>query len=187
MNSPGKNIAVGNHSLLQGIFQTQGWMWFGAFPGAFGLGRAQPQRSSCGGILEFRRGIQSSSCVGPGKSYLPFEFKGRAGVVWKGFPAFPAHLRMRPVSRGNSRRPRGVRPRLEGKPRTPLSSRVATRVSWSPLSALNRVKPPLQFGEIREPLVRRQGSQVSMRVARGSAPGFPVLHQLPECDQTHVH
>ena len=24
--------------------------------------------------------------------------------VWKGFPAFPAHLRMRPVSRGNSRR-----------------------------------------------------------------------------------
>ena len=24
---------------------------------------------------------------------------------------------------------------LEGKPRTPLSSRVATRVSWSPLSA----------------------------------------------------
>ena len=25
-------------------------------------------------------------------------------VVWKGFPAFPAHLRMRPVSRGNSRR-----------------------------------------------------------------------------------
>ena len=25
-------------------------------------------------------------------------------VVWKGFPAFPAHLRMRPVARGNSRR-----------------------------------------------------------------------------------
>ena len=24
-------------------------------------------------------------------------------VVWKGFPAFPAHLRMRPSSRGNSR------------------------------------------------------------------------------------
>ena len=29
-----------------------------------------------------------------------------------------------------SRLPRGVRPRLEGKPRTPLSSRVATRGSW---------------------------------------------------------
>ena len=27
-------------------------------------------------------------------------------MVWKGFPAFPAHLRMRPVSRGNSRRGR---------------------------------------------------------------------------------
>ena len=28
---------------------------------------------------------------------------------------------------------RGVRPRLEGKPRTPLSCRVATGISWSPL------------------------------------------------------
>ena len=37
---------------------------------------------------------------------------------------------------GHSRLTRGVRPRLEGKPRTPLSSRVATRVSWSPLSGL---------------------------------------------------
>ena len=36
----------------------------------------------------------------------------------------------------HTRLPRGVRPRLEGKPRTPLSSRVATRVSWSPLSGL---------------------------------------------------
>ena len=107
---------------------------------------------------------------------------------------------------------RGVRPRLEGKQRTRLSSRVATRISWSPLSGLKGVKPPLHFGErardcspghvgkegpspredggvsglssscgalggflarhdedLREPLVRRQGSQVSLRVARGSA------------------
>ena len=40
----------------------------------------------------------------------------------------------------------GVRPRLEGKQRTPLSSRVATRVSWSPLSGLKGGKPPLVFG-----------------------------------------
>ena len=31
--------------------------------------------------------------------------------------------------------------RLEGKPRTPLSSRVATRVSWSPLSGLKGPSP----------------------------------------------
>ena len=43
--------------------------------------------------------------------------------------------------------PRGVRPRLEGKPRTALSSRVATRVSWSPLSILKGLQPPLPFGE----------------------------------------
>ena len=44
-------------------------------------------------------------------------------------------------SRGEAkaRLPRGVRPRLEGKPRTPLSSRVATRVSWSPLSGLKLI------------------------------------------------
>ena len=42
---------------------------------------------------------------------------------------------------------RGVRPRLEGKQRTRLSSRVATRISWSPLSGLKGVNPPLQFGE----------------------------------------
>ena len=30
----------------------------------------------------------------------------------------------------------GVRPRLEGKQRTRLSSRLATRISWSPLSGL---------------------------------------------------
>ena len=45
----------------------------------------------------------------------------RACVVWKGFPAFPAHLRMRPVSRGNSRRatwvgPHAERPRFPGPP-----------------------------------------------------------------------
>ena len=43
---------------------------------------------------------------------------------------------LRLTSIEHSRLPRGVRPRLEGKPRTPLSSRVATRVSWSPLSGL---------------------------------------------------
>ena len=43
-----------------------------------------------------------------------------------------------PKGRGH---PRGVRPRLEVKPKTPLSSRVATRVSWSPLSGLKGVRP----------------------------------------------
>ena len=41
---------------------------------------------------------------------------------------------------------RGIWPRLEGKQRTWLSSRVATRISWSPLSGLKGVNP-LQFGE----------------------------------------
>ena len=46
------------------------------------------------------------------------------------------------ISGLHSRLPRGVRPRLEGKPRTPLSSRVATRVSCSPLRGL---KGPWDF------------------------------------------
>ena len=32
-----------------------------------------------GGILELRRGIQDASCVGPGKSNLPFELRRKAG------------------------------------------------------------------------------------------------------------
>lgn len=35
--------------------------------------------SSYGGILELRRGIQAASCVGPGKSNLPFELRRKAG------------------------------------------------------------------------------------------------------------
>ena len=35
--------------------------------------------SSCGGILELRRGSQPSSWVGPGKPNLPLELRGRAG------------------------------------------------------------------------------------------------------------
>ena len=35
--------------------------------------------SSWGGILELLLGIQASSCVGPGRSNLPFEFRWRTG------------------------------------------------------------------------------------------------------------
>ena len=45
------------------------------------------------------------------------------------------------ISGLHSRLPRGVRPRLEGKQRTPLSSRVATRISWCPLSGLKGAWP----------------------------------------------
>ena len=43
---------------------------------------------------------------------------------------------------------RWVTPRLKWKQRTPLSSRVATCNSWSPLSRLKGVQPPLPFGPI---------------------------------------
>ena len=51
------------------------------------------------------------------------------------------------ISGLHSRLLRGVRPRLQWKGRTPLPSRVTTRISWSPLSGLKGVKPPLPFGE----------------------------------------
>ena len=50
-------------------------------------------------------------------------------VVWKGFPAFPAHLRMRPVSRGNSRRATWGQASSCLRKGTPLASRVAQGVS----------------------------------------------------------
>ena len=86
--------------------------------------------------------------IGPGKPNLPLGLRGKAGggarvtagpkrphlSVCPG-PNFPLQGRQG-ISGLHSRLPRGVRPRLEGKPRIPLSSRVATRVSWSPLSGL---------------------------------------------------
>ena len=65
-----------------------------------------------------------------------------------------------------SHRARGVRPRLEGKQMTPLSSRVATRVSWSPLSGL-KTEP--------HPAPRRQ---VSPRPCRAPG-GFPAILATP--------
>ena len=47
----------------------------------------------------------------------------------------------------HSRLTRGVRPRLQWKQRTALSSRFATGISWSPLCGLKGVKPPVEFGE----------------------------------------
>ena len=83
------------------------------------------------------------------------------------------------ISGLHSRLPRGVRPRLEGKPRTPLSSRVATRVSWSPLSGLKGAR--VTAGPKRPhlsvcpgpnfPLQGRQGSRGCIPGSRGE-PGL---------------
>ena len=51
------------------------------------------------------------------------------------------------ISGLHSRLPRGVRPHLEGKQRILISSWVAIGISWSPLSGLQGVKPPVEFGE----------------------------------------
>ena len=69
--------------------------------------------------------------------------------------------------------------------RTPLSSRVATRISWSLLSGLKGVQPPLQFGErtrdcspghagIEGPQLSRTG-----RSAQAWCPCSGHLHLLP--------
>ena len=75
--------------------------------------------------------------------------------------AFQAPPGSQASSRGEAKA-RGVRPRLEGKPRTPLSSRVATRVSWSPLSPLEG--NPVDEGTTRRgtdtPCIFRKNPQV---------------------------
>ena len=69
----------------------------------------------------------------------------------------------------HSRLPRGVRPRLEGKPRTPLSSRVATRGSWSPLSGLTS---PFDFSQTLP-----VGGSILVPC---SLPGPPVVQHLTQ-------
>ena len=113
---------------------------------------------SCGGILELQREIQTSSCVGPVKTNLPFELRGRDGCCSRvtvgqnrphlGFcPGHNVPLQGQQGSRGCIPDSPEVRPRLEGKQSTLLSSQVATGISWSPLSGLKGVKPPVKFGE----------------------------------------
>ena len=65
---------------------------------------------------------------------------------------------------------------LEGKPRTPLSSRVATRVSWSPLSGLKGLCPGL---EARFPARRREerGCGPVTGKDRASCQSQPEVHQ----------
>ena len=57
--------------------------------------------SSCGGILELRRGSQPSPWVGPGKPNLPLGLRGKAGggarVTARETTWFPALGKMRPL------------------------------------------------------------------------------------------
>ena len=74
----------------------------------------------------------------------------------------------------HSRIPLGVSPRLEGKQRTPLSSRVAKRISWSPLVA--SMESSLLFILERGLGIVLQAMQEkkSLHIARtGASQGFP--------------
>ena len=74
----------------------------------------------------------------------------------------------------HSRLPRGVRPRLEGKPRTPLSSRVAPGISWTQLSGLKGVNTPGKFGERTRTCSPGQAGKEGPQLSRtGASQGFP--------------
>ena len=84
----------------------------------------------------------------------------------------------------HSRLTRGVRPRLEWKQRTPLSSRVATGISWSPLSGLKGVRPPAKFGErTRDCSPGHAGKEGPHLEMMGSSRGFFELR--PQCGVSH--
>ena len=61
-----------------------------------------------------------------------------------------------------------------GEAKTPLSSQVATRISWSPLSGLKGVEPPLQFGErTRDYSPGQAGKEGPHLAMTGASQGFP--------------
>ena len=85
------------------------------------------------------------------------------------------------ISGSHSRLTQVVRPRLEGKQQTPLSSRVATCISWRLLSGLKGVRPPVEFGEWTRDCslghVGKEGPHIVMTGAscafsRGAVPGW---------------
>ena len=140
---------------------------------------------SCGGILELQREIQTSSCVGPVKTNLPFELRGRDGCCSRvtvgqnrphlGFcPGHNVTLLGQQGSRGCIPDSPEVRPHLEGKQSTLLSSQVATGISWSPLSGLKGVKPPVKFGErTRDCSPGQAGKEGPHLAMSGASHGFP--------------
>ena len=80
--------------------------------------------SSCGGILELRRGFQASSWVGPGKPKLPFELRGTAGG-WARVTAVPKrhHLGVCLGPNSLSREDRDLGVALQTHPGSQASSR----------------------------------------------------------------
>ena len=106
-------------------------------------------------------------------------------VVWKGFPAFPAHLRMRPVSRGNSRRATWVGPHAE-RPRVPGP---LLRRKRGPDSLLFSIKQ-LGAAPVPRSLANPQPAYPALPVPfrgnhiKGSCPPVPTLPLLldqPQC------
>ena len=56
------------------------------------------------------------------------------------------------------------------------SSRVEQRISWFLVSCVGKLRVPVELhGDLRDPLVFPQGSQISFRVARGTS-GFVSRH-----------
>ena len=101
---------------------------------------AQGQQRWIWGFLQPTRGSSTLCEVGDrGHFWRPWSLQLLVSLL-KSCP--PAASAAHPNSWGcgkdetRSRLPRGVRPRLEGKQRTALSSRAPTRISWSPLSRL---------------------------------------------------
>ena len=84
--------------------------------------------------------------------------RGLSGLHWVCFKGRGPHLGLRQepqvsspgmtgISGLHSRLTWGVRPRFEGNQMIPLSSRVAPGISWTQLSGLKGVNPPVKFGE----------------------------------------
>ena len=110
----------------------------------------------CCRILELCWGTHGAFSVGRGKSNVHSSSKGALGIALVSQQGKLTSSRL--VSRNsvflsNIDRDLGIalnvhpgrRPHFEWQQRTSLSSRVATSISWSPLSGLNKVKPPVEF------------------------------------------
>ena len=74
----------------------------------------------------------------------------------------------------SSKRERGIS--WETLQRKRASSRMEQRISWFLLGCVGKLRVPVELhGDLRDPLVFPQGSQISFRVARGTS-GFVSRH-----------
>ena len=114
----------------------------------------------------FPRGEHRGSRRGSLRTMHGLTKSSACGRLWQFAHPWPLSLLQRGLAPRSKGKAPGSQASSRGKPRTPPSSRVATRVFGNPLSGLKGVQPLLQFGDMtgigKTPVPRKSSQQMAI-------------------------